>query len=639
MAIRSELNESPAAGARPICEHMVVALLGIAAVVAPVCLGASGPFARLALEGVMAGSVCLWALADKRPPHLAILPLIAAAAILLQLVPLPDNLLLTIAPVSAGTWKFATAGLEPGWRSVSVDPGASLVAMRRLILAVATVCAVADLTRYRSHRSRLIGALATSGAVIIALGFFFGKADVHERVVLGLIRLAGPIHDHINPTIFPVQSAGAAWPEQIVVGNSRYVADSGSVGDGFGSYIYSNHFAGGAILTVPVLLAASLYLAYRRLPAMVAYAATAVAAVAVGWLIGVRADSRGGLACFGMVALTLVALVPEQRWARKAGAAFALAYAALLSLFVGLLVAGGDPSWIAGWFPASLRPQVISLLTDTRAIPARVAMRMFFASPVLGTGLDTYSDIFPRFYNSNFSLFYAHNDFAQWLAETGLCGGTLAAVLLLPVFPRGLRFWRDAPLPYRLLSAGPWAALAGLAVHSAFDWNLHLPANAFLACLVLGLCLASVPASKSPVTRWAALLPQGFTQACFVVICATAFAFLVRDALSASAQRFAMQAIVADRLHRGSAKAAPAEQLLEAAIRSTTRVAGADPRNASLAVTIGHLQLHAATYADDPGRREALTADADHWFRRARARCAVCRGLPEPMDPRAGAGR
>jgi hypothetical protein len=558
---------------------------------------------------------------------------------LLQIIPLPDNLLLTIAPVSAGAWKLSTAGIATGWRSVSVDPGASLIAIRRLVLAVATVCVVSDLTRYRSHRDRLIWALATSGAVILGLGALFGKADIHERLVLGRIHLAGPIHDHINPTISPVQSSGAAWPEEILAANRRYISDSGSVGDGFGSYIYSNHFAGGMILTAPILLAACFCLACQRAPTVVVYVFAAAITAAIGWLIGFRAESRGGLASFGMAALALLALLPSSLRARRAGALVAVAYGFLLALFVGLLIAGGDPSWIAQWFPAAFQPKVVSLLTDTRAIPARVAMRMFSASPVLGTGLNTYHDIFPRFYKSNFSLFYAHNDYAQWLAETGLFGATLAAAALAPIVPRCLRFWRDARPPYRLMSAGPWAALAGIAAYSAFDWNLHLPANSFLACLVLGLCLASTPVTQSFPTRLFMRVPESFARTGFVIACTAAFVFLVRDGLSDAAQRFAREAIVADRLHQKNASMTSAEQRLDTAISSAEWVARVDPRNASLAVTIGHLYLHAAGNAEDPQRRDSLLAEADRWFRLAQSTCAVCRGIPEVATQRGPATR
>jgi O-antigen ligase len=86
---------------------------------------------------------------------------------------------------------------------------------------------------------------------------------------------------------------------------------------------------------------------------------------------------------------------------------------------------------------------------------------------------------------------YAHNDYLQALAETGLVGAVFIASALA-LFLR-LAF-RDLP---HAASDGGWIRLGaalgccGLLVHSFFDFNLHIPANAAWFAVLAGLATIS----------------------------------------------------------------------------------------------------------------------------------------------------
>jgi hypothetical protein len=61
----------------------------------------------------------------------------------------------------------------------------------------------------------------------------------------------------------------------------------------------------------------------------------------------------------------------------------------------------------------------------------------------------------------------------------------------------------------RAIATGSTGALAGLALHSLLDWNLHVPANALLATLVFGLWLAGREGAPRDAPRQAAAVRVG----------------------------------------------------------------------------------------------------------------------------------
>jgi len=615
--------------ARPPAERAACLVLCCAAIVAPLALGSSTIAARFALEASMATAVILWCISGVRSKVALLMPLLVAAILCLQLIPLPDRVLVSVAPVSAGAWKVAKGGMASGWASPSVDPAASLIAVRRLLLGLATLAAVADLGRYQSHRRQVTAALAISGLIILALGLGFGKAVGDRYLLLRSIPLAGPIYKHVSPIIMPVQTSGAGLPQQVTAAGRRYVMDAGNVGDGFGPYIYSNHFAGAMVLTIPTVLGAWLFLTYRRVPDPLRFACGAACGLVTLFAVAVMAESRGGTASFVVSLLALAMLVVQGRILRWAVTWVFLAVGAGIVLLAGLIALGGDQSWLLGLLPVSIQSIMRAVLTDTRTIPAHVALRMFFASPLLGTGLNTYQFIFPRFCRGDFTIFYAHSDYAQFFAETGVVGVAMLIGACWVLLRKLRRFWNDAPAPYRLLAAGPWAALLGFAVHSALDWNLHLPANALLAILSCGLALSSVPLSRGQKDLPA--VPEPVVKYGLVACCLVATALLGRDTAAEYAQRNIRAAIVQDRIARSESQFAASREALMAAIRAGESMSDWDPRNAQLSTLIGNAYLHVADRTLGVPERETLLGLADRWEARARRLSATPRGLSEPI--------
>ena len=136
------------------------------------------------------------------------------------------------------------------------------------------------------------------------------------------------------------------------------------------------------------------------------------------------------------------------------------------------------------------------------------SLLIFHDHPVLGTGLGSFGSIFPAYqsFPTNALYPYAHNDYAQALAETGVLGGLIVLVSLILFFR--LAF---SNLRRRLEQEAGWirlgAALAvcGLLIHSFVDFNLHIPANAAWFAVCAALATISGPAGRAPAEQreWA----------------------------------------------------------------------------------------------------------------------------------------
>lgn len=609
---------------QPIAETAVVGVLAVGVVLGPIFLGGTWVWARLAIEAGLALALAIWACSGSRSLPLMLLPLLTAAIAGIQILPLPDRLLVTVAPVSAGAWKLAT---PDAWGTISIDPGATAAAGRRLFLGLGSAVLVADLCRSLPRRRTLIRALAVSGLIVWGLAILFPVNNL-DRVLLGFIDLKSPTGFWQTSVDPPRQTSGVAYVNSVTVADQRYRFDGGVIGDGMGCYISSNQFANCLALTIPVAVAAWLHVTRGRLHLAARVAVAAAILAAALWTTGVVAKSRAGTGALVFACVVLVNLVVERTWARRVAEIATVASAAAVAVFSGLLYGlFGD---VVPWFPAGLQPHVSALCNDPRVTAARIALRMFWASPLLGTGLDTFGGVFPRFFPGTMTLFYAHNDYAQLLAEAGVIGAAFAIGLACVLLVRGHRFYWRVPPAARLLESGPWAALAGLAAHAAFDWNLHVPANALLAGVVTGLCAATGGRSIPQATG---LLARIARPACMLLIVGgslAALGLLARDAASETVERGLRVAVTRARLADDVAKRAAATAALTDAIDAGDRMRRWDPWNSRLPLLLGQAHLHLAALS--PPEAAAVHGDAaTAAFASAQRRCGMPRGLPEPI--------
>jgi O-antigen ligase len=255
----------------------------------------------------------------------------------------------------------------------------------------------------------------------------------------------------------------------------------------FGSYVNHNHFAG--LLEMGIVLAASMALGRWRLRGGATPGVVGLGGVALGLVaVHLASRSRGGL-----IALAAGLLAAGILWARvvshRGGTRLRLA-----PLAVGVLIV---ISFGLAVVPETTRAHLATIFSgrtdssgDYRLDVARDTMRLWAAHPVLGAGLGAYADAFPAFKRAHGEVrtTHAENDTLEFVAEAGLAGVAIAAwlaVLAVRGLADRLRHGRD---PFRKsIAVGAAGAIVALAVHSLFDFNLRLPANALVFVSLLGL--------------------------------------------------------------------------------------------------------------------------------------------------------
>lgn len=252
--------------------------------------------------------------------------------------------------------------------------------------------------------------------------------------------------------------------------------------------------------------------------------------------------------CIYLAVVFLAGLIlAASRGALIATALGILAFGALSLLGTGLIARQGMRSLLVGSFlvlvvilgsgalvynftwVAQSRFQEI-LVPGVRSSYIEIAWREFQSAPIFGTspGNFLYSSRLYRHEISPGDAMYTHNDWLQLLAEYGWVGFSLGFLALLLLLGNGIkRFQQIVTLQTELgerplsnegaIAVGTLSVAVFYAVHSIVDFNFHVPVNALLAAMVLGLLAASPkPSSKFLVKRWPRQVSRGLVVLAFL---------------------------------------------------------------------------------------------------------------------------
>lgn len=258
----------------------------------------------------------------------------------------------------------------------------------------------------------------------------------------------------------------------------------------FGPFVNQHHFAAfmevAAGVTMGMLLGRKVA---RNRKALLAFALVLMCAAVV--LTG----SRGGL--LGLLSVTAFAFITSysRGKTRETGHANRVVLAlsgiaiALLTLGVAVFVGGGD-SLLRGVGAGELTGDISSGRLHFWAI----ALKIFFANPLIGAGLDAFGVAFTRYdtWNGMFRVEQAHNDYLQILAEAGVVGLVCLAVFICLLLRKG---WAviGGSSGFRCEAAiGSLAGCVGILVHSFFDFPLRTPSNAFFFLVLCTVATANV---------------------------------------------------------------------------------------------------------------------------------------------------
>lgn len=170
--------------------------------------------------------------------------------------------------------------------------------------------------------------------------------------------------------------------------------------------------------------------------------------------------------------------------ARELANRFGPALAVLAIVVVGAVYAGGRA-----------RSTLDTRVSEAFVSPEQFELRELFVRqslgivrdfPLFGVGAGCWAEVFRRY--EAFPLVghvpnHLHDDYLEWLTETGIVGVLVAGLLLLQI-ARVAR--RNDSVPRALR----WAILGALttaAFHETLDFGLRVPANALLATILVGL--------------------------------------------------------------------------------------------------------------------------------------------------------
>jgi O-antigen ligase len=257
----------------------------------------------------------------------------------------------------------------------------------------------------------------------------------------------------------------------------------------FGPYVNRDHFAGFAELVIPIALVPLVLGKVRRERLLLVSLFALVPIVAL-----LLSASRGGIVSFVAELALLFLLLLVRRIRSK------------YVLVGGIVVLGAllAVSWIGGQqvLKRFSVDSAIEVTSGKRAAMRQDTWRIFRDHPLLGTGLGTLQKVFPP-YDSLYDgkiVNHTHNDYLEALAETGILGGLCCAWFLGALLVASLKGL--AGLGSSLNSALNLSGLVGccgLLVHSLFDFNLHIPANALLFFVAAHLATARIQPDSAGV--------------------------------------------------------------------------------------------------------------------------------------------
>jgi O-antigen ligase len=260
-----------------------------------------------------------------------------------------------------------------------------------------------------------------------------------------------------------------------------------------GLYVCPNHLAG--LLEILGIFGLSIA-CWARWPVWVKL--LAVYGAGVCYLGVLLSASRGGFVSSAasfviFIALTLWALrkTGRQLFIKIGGAVLAVVAVIFIigDIYSNKMLYLNDRIWTAN-----------QEANDNRIDLWKAAVQQFKLEPIVGTGSGTY-----LFYGRQFRSertasdpVVVHNDYLHLLAEYGIVGAAGFLIFFgTHVFSGWKNFQRLGPrrlaVSTRLLSnnlalqIGALSAIGAYVVHSALDFNLHIPANALLLAFVFGL--------------------------------------------------------------------------------------------------------------------------------------------------------
>lgn len=612
--------------ALPILGVAATVLIMLGVVLGPLAFGATQVWAYGSLQILVCLAAAVYLFSSSSRTRL--LPLVAAVLGVgsLQLIPLSDWLLERGSPMAMEA-RQATLPLvgDHALRCISLSPGATVASMRQALVLLIAAGLVAGLARRRALRLALASSLAFVALFVLVLAIVCASGD--RYVALGVHDMTGPLRAWKNPLLSPLHGSGFGRPDLVRVGAVSYFQDAPVVGDVTGPYISSNQFSGCMGLTMPVLFGLLLALQSRsRWRWVCRVVGSLMMMVAIGAVAWVR--SWGGLVSLLAALATLLAVN------RRAGAVsrvMAVTFTLAGVVAVAILFDWPGSDLLIDRIPVPIRDGINEAQASVRGRCEvwRSCGEMFLGSPLAGIGMGAFGQVRPVVEQNMGLIHFAHNDYAQLLAEAGLAGILVSLTAAGYALRRMHANWVEAAgTSDRGLAIGLFGAITAIAVHSLVDYNLRVPANGFLFAVVAGLALGF--AAPERMRSMAGPLPSDRRQSgglrlaiglLLLVCCLGAIRDIACDRMTSPLRH----AVVAQRVD-GISPSRKRQMLLDA-VPPAYRAAAWAPWDSAVAENLGQAFLHLSD-----GQPSAELDASRYWFSQALRLAPANAGLRRPLQ-------
>ncbi len=375
----------------------------------------------------------------------------------LSIVPLPPRIVAMLSPEAARMHALvADIGIERGSMTLSIDPFAT----RESLLRTVAYCGVLF----------LMLALVNRRSRILTLARVLVYTAVAHAIFAVLVHLSGSEYEYFGTLLSPGYSAS-------------------------GTYANRNHFAG----YLEMMLALGIGLLIAGLSDRTSDTWKKFVRRTIEWILSPKMLLRLAL-CVLVIGLTtthsrmgntaffsslLIAGVIGIALSRHATRNTVLLLASLIAI---------DLFIVGSWFGVEKLAQRLEQTTvqnvQEREEPAAYTIPLIKDYPVFGSGPGTFYVAFPRYRPDTVRLFfdYAHNDYAQFAAESGLLGiAIIGGFVVVTLGVALMAQWRRRDPLMRGISFACIMGVASILIHSWVDFNLQIPANAVLFMVLLAL--------------------------------------------------------------------------------------------------------------------------------------------------------
>lgn len=453
----------------------ILAVLILLVLVAPLFRAGNTPLASLALQWLAIALLTLsfWSPKDIQLSRLEIgLLLLLMLVPLLYLVPLPAALVDSLPgrELYVSAEALLSPQTAPTWKPISLDPQSTQTLITSLLVPIAVFIAIRQLDGRTLQRLM---------PLLIALAVF--------QAVLGLVQY------------------GAGQGGAVIL-----TVDGGNRGSAVGTYANRNHLAGLLAMTLPIALALLYYSVgrkedlavsgtWRRRAAFLGskhgHAAILYGAAVLILLVGlVFTRSRMGIA-MGILGLSLTTLI----FARRIGGNNVFG---LTGTIIAMVLGFGTAIGLA---PVLDRFSLSGAIEDARGELFASTLQLIGNFFPFGSGPATFSSIFPVVQPAElgaWSINHAHNDYLEWIAETGIIALLIIALGVVLYIRQCLRVYvRGEWSRMRFLQAGAGVGLLALILHELVDFNLFIPANQAFFALLAGVFLMPPDQVGTPTER------------------------------------------------------------------------------------------------------------------------------------------